>query len=405
MYMSDVYQKAVDFHRQHQGKVGVAPMVSVKTKEDLSLVYTPGVAQVCREVVNNPEESFNLTMRGRSVAVISDGSAVLGLGNIGAVAAMPVMEGKALLFKQFGGVDAVPICVDLHAADELVNFVRAIAPSFGGINLEDIAAPICFEVEDRLQDLGIPVVHDDQHGTAMVVTAALMNAAKVVGKKFEDLTVVISGAGAAGLAIAQMLLSLDRERGKLVKVEGRRVKEVIILDSKGVIGGDRLKVQGKSEGVDLKSEFAKITNQSGRVGGLAEAIVGADAFIGVSKGGIMTAEMVASMAQDAIVLGMANPDPEILPDVAKEAGAAVVGTGRSDYPNQVNNSLIFPGLFKGLLSARITKVTPMIRQIASAALAGLVEPTADKILPNMFDTGVAEVIAEAVVGQCAPISK
>lgn len=398
--MSDVYQQSVDFHRKHQGKLGVTPTVSVTTKQDLSLVYTPGVAQVCREVAKNPEESFNLTMRGRSVAVVSDGSAVLGLGNIGAVAAMPVMEGKALLFKQFGGVDAVPICVDLHTADELVNFVKAIAPSFGGINLEDIAAPICFEVEDRLQDLGIPVVHDDQHGTAMVVTAALMNAAKVVGKNFEDLTVVISGAGAAGLAIAQMLLSVERDmnhKSQILKFSnGKRVKEVIILDSKGVITED---------GGGLKAEFAKITNQSGRVGGLAEAIAGADAFIGVSKGGIMTAEMVSSMAPDAIVLGMANPDPEILPDVAKAAGAAVVGTGRSDYPNQVNNSLIFPGLFKGLLSARISRETVKIRQAAAAALAGLVEPTADKILPNMFDAGVAEAIASAVVGQCAPISK
>ncbi len=393
--MSDVYQQSVDFHRQHQGKLGVTPIVSVTSKADLSLVYTPGVAQVCREVAKDPEESFNLTMRGRSVAVISDGSAVLGLGNIGAVAAMPVMEGKALLFEQFGGVDAVPIVVDLHTADELVNFVRAIAPSFGGINLEDIAAPICFEVEDRLQDLGIPVVHDDQHGTAMVVTAALINAAKVVGKNFEDLTVVISGAGAAGLAIAQMLLSLEREYNSqypnlpiLKAVAGRRVKEVIILDSKGVI---------TEEGGGLKAEFSKITNQSGRVGGLAEAIVGADAFIGVSKGGIMTSEMVSSMAKDAIVLGMANPEPEILPDIAKAAGAAVVGTGRSDYPNQVNNSLIFPGLFKGLLSARIPRETVKIRQAAAIALAGLVEPKADKILPSMFDAGVAEVIAEAVV--------
>lgn len=391
----DVYQQSVDFHREHQGKLGVNPTVSVTSKADLSLVYTPGVAQVCREVAKNSKESFNLTMRGRSVAVISDGSAVLGLGNIGATAAMPVMEGKALLFKQFGGVDAVPICVDLHTADELVNFVRAIAPSFGGINLEDIAAPICFEVEDRLQDLGIPVVHDDQHGTAMVVSAALTNAAKVVGKKFEDLTVVISGAGAAGLAIAQMLLSLDREYNSQISnspilkpVEGKRVKEVIILDSKGVIS---------EAGGGLKAEFAKITNQSKRSGGLAEVIVGADAFIGVSKGGIMTSEMVSSMARDAIVLGMANPDPEILPEVAKAAGAAVVGTGRSDYPNQVNNSLIFPGLFKGLLAARIPRETVAIRQAASAALAGLVDPTADKILPTMFDPGVAEAIAGAVV--------
>ncbi len=383
----DVYQQSVELHRKNQGKLGVVPTIEVKDKNDLSLVYTPGVAQVCREIVRDKNESFNLTWRGRSVAVISDGSAVLGLGNIGAEAAMPVMEGKAMLFKRFGGVEAIPICIDLHTADEIVEFVTAIAPSFGGINLEDIAAPVCFEVEDRLQDLGIPVLHDDQHGTAMVVTAALMNAAKVVGKRYEDLTVVISGAGAAGLAIAQMLLSLDREHGKLIEVEGSRVKEVIILDSKGVI---------TVAGGGLKAEFAKITNQSGRSGGLEEAIVGADAFIGVSKGGIMTSEMVSSMAKDAIVLGMANPDPEILPEVAKAAGAAVVGTGRSDYPNQVNNSLIFPGLFKGLLASRAPKVSVAMRQAASAALAGFLEPTAEKILPSMFDDGQAEAIAEAV---------
>ncbi len=386
--MTDVYQASVDLHRAHQGKLGVMPTVAVKDKADLSLVYTPGVAQVCREVAAHPEESFNLTWRGRTVAVISDGSAVLGLGNIGATAGMPVMEGKALLFKQFGGVEAVPICVDLHTADEIVHFVKAIAPSFGGINLEDIAAPICFDVEDRLQDLGIPVVHDDQHGTAMVVTAALMNAAKVVGKRYEDLTVVISGAGAAGLAIAQLLLSQDRVAGKLVPVAGKRVKDVIILDSKGVITVD---------GGGLKTEFAQITNHEGRVGGLTEALVGADAFIGVSKGGIMTGEMVATMAKDAIVLGMANPEPEIMPDVAKAAGARVVGTGRSDFPNQVNNSLIFPGLFKGLLSARIPRVTIAMRQAAAQALADFIEPTEDKILPSMFDPGQADAIAEAVV--------
>lgn len=386
--MSDVYQQSVELHRKNKGKLGVCPTVTVADKSDLSLVYTPGVAQVCREVAKNPEESFNLTWRGRTVAVISDGSAVLGLGNIGAVAAMPVMEGKALLFKQFGNVEAVPICVDLHTADEIVNFVTAIAPSFGGINLEDIAAPICFEVEDRLQNLGIPVMHDDQHGTAMVVSAALMNAAKVVGKKYEDLTVVISGAGSAGLAIAQMLLSLDRVSGELVAVEGRKVKELIILDSKGVIN------EGSG---DWKSKFAKITNQSGRSGGLAEAIVGADAFIGVSKGGIMTGEMVKSMAPDAIVLGMANPDPEILPGVAKAAGAAIVGTGRSDYPNQVNNSLIFPGFFQGLLKSRAKRVTVAMKQAARDALANFVEPTAEKILPSMFDPGQAEAVAETVI--------
>ncbi len=385
--MSDVYSRSVELHRKYKGKLGVTPIVEVKDKVDLSLVYTPGVAQVCREIVRDKNESFELTMRGRSVAVISDGSAVLGLGNIGPEAAMPVMEGKALLFKQFGGVDAIPLCIDLHTADEIVGFVKAVAPSYGGINLEDIAAPICFEVEDRLQDLGIPVIHDDQHGTAITVSAALMNSAKVVGKKYEDLTVVISGAGAAGLAIAQMLLSVDRVGGKLVEVEGVRVKNVIILDSRGMI----TQVSG-----GWKAEFAKITNKEGMAGGLAEAIVGADAFIGVSKGGIMTSEMVTSMAPKAIVLGMANPEPEILPEAARAAGAAVVGTGRSDYPNQVNNSLVFPGLFKGLLASKATKVSVGIKQAARDALAGFLEPTADKILPSMFDTGEAEAIANAV---------
>lgn len=384
----DVYQESVELHRKNKGKLGIESRIIVKDKSDLSLVYTPGVAQVCREIAKNEQESFELTWRGRTVAVVSDGSAVLGLGNIGAAAGMPVMEGKAMLFKKFGEVDAIPLCIDLHTADEIVNFVRAIAPSFGGINLEDIAAPICFEVEDRLQDIGIPVTHDDQHGTAIVVTAALINAAKVVGKRFEDLTVVISGAGAAGLAIAQMLLSLDRVKGKLAEVVGKRVAEVIILDSKGVIS--------ETSG-GLKAEFSKITNRSRKSGGLAEAIVGADAFIGVSKGGIMTAEMVASMNKDAIVLGMANPDPEILPDIAKAAGAAVVGTGRSDYPNQVNNSLVFPGLFKGLLVSHARKESVRVRQAAVEALAGFVVPTADKILPSMFDPGQADAIAYAVV--------
>ena len=388
--MNDIYTQSVDLHRKNQGKLGVNSIVTVKDKADLSLVYTPGVAQVCREIAKNKTESFALTMRGRSVAVVSDGSAVLGLGNIGPEAGMPVMEGKALLFKQFGGVDAIPLCIDLHTADEIVDFVKAIAPSYGGINLEDIAAPICFEVEDRLQDLGIPVVHDDQHGTAIVVSAALMNAAKVVGKKYEDLTVVISGAGAAGLAIAQMLLGVDRVEGKLVGVEGKRVREVIILDSKGVI---------TEMGGGLKTKFATITNKAGKTGGLDEAIVGADAFIGVSKGGILTKEMVATMAHDSIVLGMANPDPEILPDEARAGGAVVVGTGRSDYPNQINNSLVFPGLFKGLLESQATRVSVGVKQAARDALASFITPTADKILPSMFDVGQAEAISKAVAEQ------
>lgn len=392
--MSDVYTQSVELHRKNKGKLGVQSIVEVKDRTDLSLVYTPGVAQVCREIAKNKNESFELTWRGRSVAVISDGSAVLGLGNIGAEAAMPVMEGKALLFKQFGGVDAVPLCIDLHTADEIVNFVKAVAPSFGGINLEDITSPLCIEVEDRLQDIGIPVVHDDQHGTAIVVSAALLNAAKVVGKKYEDLKVVISGAGSAGLAIAQMLLSLEREtnhKSKILKFSnGRRVKDVVILDSKGIIN---------EESGEWKGVFAKFTNIDKKSGDLAEAMKGADAFIGVSKGGIVTAEMVATMAKDAIVLAMANPDPEILPDEAKKGGARIVGTGRSDFNNQINNSLVFPGLFRGMLDAHSTRVSTGIKQAARDALAGSIEPTESAILPPMFTPGIPELIAQAVAEQ------
>lgn len=388
--MSDVYQESVELHRKNRGKIGVTSTVKVESLSDLSLVYTPGVAQVSREVAKDEHQSFELTWRGRSVAVVSDGSAVLGLGNIGATAAMPVMEGKALIFKQFGGVDAVPLCIDLHTEDELVKFVKSIAPSFAGINLEDIASPLCIEVEDRLQDIGIPVVHDDQHGTAIVVSAALMNAAKVVQKNYEDLRVVISGAGSAGLAIAQMLLSLDRINGELVQMEGRRVGEVIILDSKGVIG------EGSG---GWKSKFAVVTNRERIKGDLGMAIENADAFIGVSKGGIMTTQMVKSMATNPIVFAMANPDPEILPDLAKSAGAAIVGTGRSDYPNQVNNSLVFPGLFRGLLDSSAIKITYSIKQAARDALANSIVPTADMVLPAMFNSGTVELIARAVAEQ------
>lgn len=389
--MSDVYTQSVELHRKNKGKLGVQSIVEVKDRTDLSLVYTPGVAQVCREIARDKNESFELTLRGRSVAVISDGSAVLGLGNIGAEAAMPVMEGKALLFKQFGGVDAVPLCIDLHTPDEIVNFVKAVAPSFGGINLEDITSPLCIEVEDRLQDIGIPVVHDDQHGTAIVVSSALLNAAKVVGKKYEDLKIVISGAGSAGLAIAQMLLSYERKGSTLVKVEaGRSVGDVIILDSKGIIN---------EESGEWKSVFAKFTNIDKKTGDLAEAMKGADAFIGVSKGGIVTAQMVATMAKDAIVLAMANPDPEILPDQAKKGGARIVGTGRSDFNNQINNSLVFPGLFRGMLDAHATKVSTGIKQAARDALASSIEPTFEAVLPPMFTTGIPELIAKAVKEQ------
>lgn len=391
--MTDVYSESVELHRKNRGKLGVAPTVMVKNRKDLSLVYTPGVAQVSREVARDKNQSFELTWRGRTVAVVSDGSAVLGLGNIGAEAAMPVMEGKALLFKQFGGVEAVPLCVDLHDGDSLVNFVKAVAPSFAGINLEDITSPLCIEVEDRLQDIGIPVFHDDQHGTAIVVSAALMNAAKVVGKKYEDLRVVISGAGAAGLAIAQMLLSLERRDMKLAEIEGLRVKEVILVDSKGIIVAGREGVTG------WKEVFAGVTNYAKLSGTLVDAIKGMDAFIGVSQGGLVTAEMVSTMAKDAIVLAMANPDPEILPDEAKKGGARIVGTGRSDFANQINNSLAFPGIFRGLLDAHATKVTVGIKQAARDALASSIEPTEEAILPPMFTEGVPERIAKAVAEQ------
>jgi malate dehydrogenase (oxaloacetate-decarboxylating) len=391
--MGDVYSESVELHRKNRGKLGVAPTVAVKDRADLSLVYTPGVAQVSREVAKDKNQSFELTWRGRTVAVVSDGSAVLGLGNIGAEAAMPVMEGKSLLFKQFGNVDAVPLCIDLHDADGIVNFVTAVAPSFGGINLEDITSPLCIEVEDRLQDIGIPVVHDDQHGTAMVVSAALMNAAHVIGKKYEDLSVVISGAGSAGLAITQMLLSLDRQEGKLVEIPGRRVKDVILVDSKGII------ISGRDGVTGWKETFAHVTNSEKRSGDLANAMKGMDAFVGVSQGGLVTADMVATMAHDSIVLAMANPDPEILPDEAKKGGARIVGTGRSDYANQINNSLVFPGLFRGLLDAHATKISIGIKQAARDALATSIVPTADAILPPMFTNGVPEKIATAVAAE------
>lgn len=388
--MDDVYLKAVKLHEKNQGKLQVAARILVRDRTDLSLVYTPGVAQVSREVAHDLSRSFDLTWRGRTVAVVSDGSAVLGLGNIGAEAAMPVMEGKALLFKEFGDVDAVPLCIDLHTADDIVHFVKAIAPSFGGINLEDIAAPLCIEVEDRLQNIGIPVVHDDQHGTAIVVSAALMNAATAIGKKYEDLRVVISGAGSAGLAISQMLLSLDRKDGKLVRIEGQRVRDVTIVDSKGII------VPGREGVTGWKDVFASVTNPEKRSGGLADAMKGMDVFIGVSHGGLLTAEMVRSMAEKAVVLAMANPDPEILPDEARRGGAVIVGTGRSDYPNQINNSLVFPGLFRGLLAARATGVSAGVKQAARDALASSITPTTEAILPPMFADGVPERIAEAV---------
>ncbi len=392
--MSDVYQRSVELHKKNNGKIKLESKIKVENNDDLSLVYTPGVAQVSREIAKNKNKSFELTWRGDVVAIVSDGSAVLGLGNIGPEAGLPVMEGKAMLMQRFGGVSAVPIVTNAHSADELVDLVTKIAPSFGAINLEDIASPICLEVEDRLQDIGIPVFHDDQHGTAIVVSAAIRNGAKVVGKKYEELVVVVSGAGAAGLAITQMLLGVDRVEGELIKVDGAsRVKEVRLVDSKGMLSVGR-------EGMNSwKEKFSKITNESNVVGSLADGMKGADVLVGVSAGGIVTKKMVEGMASEAMVLAMANPEPEITPELAREAGAVIIGTGRSDYPNQVNNSLAFPGIFKGLLESRATKITIGIKQRVSEVLAGLVEPVSDKILPTMFDEGVAKKIAEAVVEQ------
>ncbi len=392
--MSDVYQDSVSLHKKHRGKIKLIPKMEVKDRHDLSLVYTPGVAEVSRVIAGDKNKSFELTWRGEVVAIVSDGTAVLGLGNIGPEAALPVMEGKAMLLSRFGGVSAVPIVTTSHSENELVDFVTRLAPSFGAINLEDIAAPICIAVEDRLQSLGIPVFHDDQHGTAIVVSAAIRNAACVTGKRYEDLRVLVSGAGAAGLAITQMLLGLERKDGRLVRVEGAdHVLEVRLVDSKGLINKDRGDLYG------WKGEFARYTNGTGVTGGLAEGVAKMDVFVGVSRGGLLKPEMVASMADKAVVLAMANPEPEIMPEEAILAGAYIVGTGRSDYPNQINNSLAFPGIFRGLLSSRATRVTTGIKQVASSALASLVVPTREKILPTMFDEGVADTIAQAVAAQ------
>ncbi|HYD35142.1 MAG TPA: NADP-dependent malic enzyme [Vitreimonas sp.] len=374
--MSDVYQQSVELHQKYQGKLGVQSLVSVKNRDDLSLAYTPGVAEPCRVIAKDPDKSFELTMRGRTVAVISDGSAVLGLGNIGPEAAMPVMEGKSLLMKEFGGVDSIPLVIATQDTQEIIKFVKQVAPSFAGINLEDISAPRCFEVESALQDIGIPVFHDDQDGTAIVVTAALRNAAKVVGKKFEELSIVIVGAGAAGLATAKMLQS---------------VGDVVVVDSKGALSLDRTDLN------PYKRAFAEISNKQQKSGDLATVLQGADAVIGVSGPGIITKEMVSSMADQAIVMAMANPVPEIMPALAKEAGAMVVASGRSDFPNQINNVLAFPGIFRAVVEARLPRITKEMKFAAAEAIASCIpEPTADRIIPEPFFPDLSKIVAEAV---------
>lgn len=369
----------IEFHKNLKGKIEVISRVSIETREDLSLAYTPGVAKACLAIVEDPSQVYELTRKNNMVAVVTDGSAVLGLGNIGPEASLPVMEGKALLFKQFADVDAFPIALDTQDTEEIIETVKRIAPMFGGINLEDISAPRCFEIEERLQKtLNIPVFHDDQHGTAIVVLAGLYNALKVVNKNIEDITVTMSGVGAAGVAITKLLLLAG-------------VKDVFLVDSKGLI------YEGRDDLNEVKVALATQTNTEKRTGTLADALRGADVFVGVSKPNLVTPDMVTSMAPDAIIFAMANPDPEILPDIAKKAGAAVVATGRSDFPNQINNVLAFPGVFRGLLDARIPNVTNNMKLAAARALADAVEkPTADYIMPGPFEAGIADAVAKAV---------
>lgn len=368
-------------HEEWRGKIEIAPRVAVKTREDLSLAYTPGVAAPCLEIQRDESRSFDLTRRWNTVAVITDGTAVLGLGDIGPVAGMPVMEGKALLFKAFGGVDAIPLCLRTKDVDELVRTIYLLSGSFGGINLEDIAAPRCFEVERRLKELcDIPVFHDDQHGTAIVLGAALLNALKVVGKQIGEVRVVINGAGSAGVAIAHFLLRLG-------------VRDMILCDKAGTL------LEGKAGMTFAQAELAAVTNRARIDGSLADAMRGADVFIGVSAPGIVSGEMVASMNAGAIVFPMANPTPEIAPEAALQAGAAVVGTGRSDFNNQINNVLAFPGIFRGALDARARAITEEMKLAAAYGIASLVadeELTADYIIPKAFDPRVGETVAKAV---------
>ena len=374
-------EKALQLHEEWNGKFETTPKMDIATREDLALAYTPGVAEPCKVIAKDKEAAYKYTIKANTVAVVSDGSAVLGLGNIGAHAAMPVMEGKAVLFKSFGGVNAVPICLDTQDTEEIIKTVVNIAPAFGGINLEDISAPRCFEIESRLKELlDIPVFHDDQHGTAIVVLAGIINGLKVTGKTKEDCQVVVNGAGSAGVAITKLLLTYG-------------FKHVTMCDKSGILSKG-------SEGLNwMQESMMDVTNLEHKTGSLADALKGADIFVGVSAPNIVTAEMVQSMNKDAIIFAMANPVPEIMPDVAKAAGAKVVGTGRSDFPNQVNNVIAFPGIFKGALEGRATQITEEMKLAAALAIANLVpedEVSDVNILPEAFDERVADVVSQAV---------
>lgn len=374
-------EKALELHKQWNGKIETVSKSPVKSREDLSVAYTPGVAEPCKVIAKDKEAAYTYTMKANTVAVVSDGSAVLGLGNIGPYAAMPVMEGKAVLFKEFAGVNAVPICLDTQDTEEIIKAVTYLAPGFGGINLEDISAPRCFEIEERLKEiLDIPVFHDDQHGTAIVVLAGIINALKVTGKKKEECRVVVNGAGSAGVAITRLLLTYG-------------FSNIIMCDKVGI-------VSSQTEGLNwMQQKMAALTNPNNETGSLADALKGADIFVGVSAPGIVTEEMVASMNTDAILFAMANPVPEIMPDLAKKAGAKIVGTGRSDFPNQINNVVAFPGIFKGALEGRASQITEEMKLAAAHAIADLVkeeELSADNIMPEAFNPKVADAVANAV---------
>jgi len=382
METTNYYEESLKLHAKYKGKLEVVSKAPLKTKYDLSVAYTPGVAEPCLSIAKDPKAARTYSIKANTVAVVSDGSAVLGLGNIGGLASLPVMEGKAILFKEFGGVDAFPICLDTQDVDEIVDTVKHIAPGFGGVNLEDISAPRCFEVEKRLKaELDIPVFHDDQHGTAVVVCAAAINAYRLLKRPLSDARTVISGAGAAGNAVARMLYTLG-------------VRDIVVCDSKGIVSASRLSEFGED-----KLELLEFTNKEGLVGGLAEALKDRDLFIGVSKPRVLEADMIKRMADGPVIFAMSNPEPEIMPDLAKAAGARIVGTGRSDFPNQINNVLIFPGIFRGALDAGATDITEAMKAAAAYALAGQVsdeELSEDYILPPAFKEGVAAAVAKAV---------
>ncbi len=385
----DYYQKSLEMHKKYHGKLRMESIVPLETRDDLSWAYSPGVAEPCREIAKDPEKMYDYTLKSRTVAVISDGSAILGIGNLGHKASMPVMEGKCVLFKEFAGVDAFPIIVGTQDVEEFIKTVKNIADTFGGINLEDISAPRCFEIEERLKaELDIPVMHDDQHGTAIVTLAALINSLKITGKKKEEIRVVVNGVGAAGVAITKLLLAYG-------------VKDVVMVDTSGTI------YKGRPNGMNpVKEMISDITNtaclldpesQSCVRGGLADAVIGRDVFVGVSVAGALTADMVHTMAKDPIIFALANPTPEIMPNEAKAAGARIIGTGRSDFPNQINNVLAFPGIFKGVLKYRKKSITEEMKMAAALALANYIEnPDEDHVLPNPLDKQVAEVVAEAM---------